>query len=137
LIKAGEKIAKEMDSQGLSFTNDFREADGADILLTLGTLQYIEPSLAELLGQLGKKPIHLLISMVPFYDGESFITLQNVGYAFSPYKIQNRSEFIDSLTSLGYELIDSWEWDRTCSIPFHPELCVRAYHGFYFQINPK
>lgn len=135
IVKAGQKIACETDSRGLSFTTEFSEADGADILLTCGTLQYLEPSLADLLNQLCKKPGHLLINHVPFYNGDSFITLQNIGYAFSPYKIQNQTEFIASLVALGYELVDSWEFDRTCSIPFHPERFVKAYNGFYLRLK--
>lgn len=137
LVKAGEKLARETDSPGLSFTEKFSDAEGSDILLTCGTLQYLEPSLAELLGQLKAKPKHILINYVPFYDGKTFITLQNIGYAFSPYKIQNRAEFIADLSSLGYELIDSWQDNRTCYIPFHPKRFVRAYHGFYLRLNQK
>jgi putative methyltransferase (TIGR04325 family) len=103
-------------------------------LLTCGTLQYIEPSLSEMLGQLKTKPRHILINRVPFYDGEMFITLQNIGYAFCPYKIQNRAEFIASLASIGYELIDSWTLSRSCYIPFHPERFVRNYYGFYLRL---
>lgn len=119
----------------MSFTVDFADAEGADILLTVGTLQYIEASLAELLSQLKVKPRHVVINQVPFYDGSTFITLQNIGYAFCPYKIQNQAEFLASLTSLGYELIDSWEDGRTCLIPFHPQRFVSAYHGFYLRLN--
>jgi putative methyltransferase (TIGR04325 family) len=135
IVKAGQKIACETDSRGLSFTTEFSEADSADILLTCGTLQYLEPSLAELLSQLHTKPKHLLVNHVPFYDGDSFITLQNIGYAYSPYKIQNRAEFLASLIALGYELIDSWEWNRTCLIPFHPEHFVKTYDGFYLRLR--
>jgi putative methyltransferase (TIGR04325 family) len=133
--QAGEELARNTNSPGLSFTVDFMEAEGADILLTCGTLQYLEASLAELLGQLHTKPLYLLINRVPFYDAKSFVTVQNIGYAFTPYKIQNYSEFIASLTSLGYELIDTWHDRRTCSIPFHPKRFVRAYHGFYFHLS--
>ncbi|MEH1765143.1 MAG: TIGR04325 family methyltransferase [Nostoc sp.] len=135
VIKAGEQLARKADNPGLSFTTQFADAEGAEILLTCGALQYIEPSLSEMLGQLKTKPRHILINRVPFYDGEKFITLQNIGYAFCPYKIQNRPEFIASLSSLGYELIDTWTWYRTCHIPFNPDRFVRNYYGFYLRLS--
>ena len=133
IAKAGEKIAEENNSLELSFTTEFTEADGTDIFLSCGTLQYIEPSLSELLTQLKKKPKHLLINYVPFYDGEPFVTLQNIGYAYSPYKIQNKTEFINSLVSLGYEYVAGWASVRICSIPFHKDRTVREYSGFYLK----
>jgi putative methyltransferase (TIGR04325 family) len=137
VAQAGEKLAKEMNSSGLFFTEEFIKAEGANILLTCGTLQYIEASLASSLELLNVKPRHILVNHVPFYEGETFVTLQNIGYAYCPYKIQNRAEFIASLTALNYDLIDSWQFNRTCSIPFHPDRLVRAYHGFYFRLNPS
>lgn len=137
VAKAGKELASKSNNPGLCFTTEFDQAENAEILITCGTLQYIEPSMAEMLGQLKKKPRHILINQVPFYGGETFITLQNIGYAFCPYKIQNRYEFISSLDSLGYELIDSWKLDRSCSIPFHPERFVHNYEGFYLRLREE
>jgi putative methyltransferase (TIGR04325 family) len=134
MVKVGKDIAIQKDSKNLSFTTDFSKAEGSEIFLTCGTLQYLEATLPELIKPLQTKPKHLLINHVPFYDGESFTTLQNIGYAYCPYKIQNRTEFINALTSLGYRLIDSWEIQRSFSIPFHPERHVPNYHGFYLRL---
>ncbi len=134
-VKAGSEILKCIDSPGLSYTTNTEDAEGADIYITCGTLQYMEPSLEELLGQLTALPRHLIIHHVPFYDGEEYFTFQNLLESYVPYKIQNRDRFINSLTNLGYELIDSWQVDRTCRIPFHPELFVEAYHGFYLKLK--
>jgi putative methyltransferase (TIGR04325 family) len=135
VVKAGTQLASKGDNPGLAFTEHFSDVEGSEILLTCGALQYIEPSLAEMLGQLKIKPQHISINRVPFYDGEEFITLQNIGYAICPYKIQNRSMFIESLTDIGYTLIDSWKWDRTCHIPFHPDRFIPSYCGFYFRLE--
>ena len=134
IIAAGAELAKRGNHPGLSFTPDLGAMEGMEILITSGTLQYIESSLAEMLGKLQTKPRHLTINRVPFYEGETFITLQNIGYAVCPYKIQNRQKFIESLQALGYKLIDSWVWDRTCVIPFHPERFIPSYCGFYLQL---
>jgi putative methyltransferase (TIGR04325 family) len=136
-IEAGEELASTGDNPGLAFTEHINDADGAEIFLTSGTLQYIEMPLAQMLGQLKTKPQHLSINRVPFYEGKQFITLQNIGYAICPYKIQNRTEFIDSLTAIGYQLIDSWKWDRTCHIPFHSDRFIPNYCGFYLRLETK
>ncbi len=135
VIAAGAELARKTDNPGLSFTEHYADAEGAEIFLTCGTLQYLELSLAEILGQLPTKPKHLVINRVPFYDGQTFITLQNIGYAVCPYKIQNRSEFVENLMKIGYQLIDHWQWDRNCHIPFHPEKFVPSYRGFYFRLQ--
>ena len=135
VVKAGEELAKMGDNPGLYFTTEFAQTESSEILITCGTLQYIETPLAEMLRTLQRKPRHILINQVPFYDGETFITLQNIGYTFCPYKIQNLHEFITSLDALGYELIDCWKLNRSCSIPFHPDRFVSNYEGFYLRLR--
>jgi putative methyltransferase (TIGR04325 family) len=132
-IEIGKKILEKNPSKNIFFTENLDDAEDADIFLTCGTLQYIESSISDLLEKLLQKPRHLLINRVPIYEGETYITLQNLIDSIVPYKIQNRAKLISELESLGYELIDSWKDSRTCFIPFHPELFVDGYHGFYFR----
>ncbi|WP_310483751.1 methyltransferase, TIGR04325 family [Chamaesiphon sp. VAR_48_metabat_403] len=133
-VKAGEQMLSEIDSPGLSYTTEVADANGADIFITAGTLQYMEPSLIELLNKLDTKPRHLIVHHVPFYDGKEYFTLQNLLESYVPYKIQNKQQFLDSLKLLGYEVIDTWQIPRTCRIPFHPECFVDAYSGFYLRL---
>jgi putative methyltransferase (TIGR04325 family) len=144
-VQVGNELLKRFSSPGLSYTTDIADAEGFDIFLTCGTLQYLEPSLSELLSQLQSKPQHLIINHVPFYNGSEYVTLQNLLIvdpvnqtqiaSYTPYKIQNRAHFIDSIEKLGYELVDSWQQNRTCYIPFKPERFVDFYHGFYFRLQ--
>ncbi len=135
-VRVGNELLQRFDSPGLSYTTNITDAEGFDIFLTCGTLQYLEPSLSELLSKLQSQPQHLIINHVPLYNGDEYITLQNLLVSYAPYKIQNRDLFIDSIKKLGYELVDSWHQNRTCSIPFKPERFVDAYHGFYFRLQP-
>ncbi len=133
-VKAGEKLAKKADqTQQLSFTSDLKEVKNPDILLTCGTLQYLEKSLAKIMEESNFKPQYLFVQRVPFHEEKEYITLQNLGSSAVPYKIQNRTQFVNEICSLGYELIDSWKNDRTCFIPFYPEYFVDGYSGFYFK----
>ncbi len=134
-VEIGKSLKKALNSQNLFFTTDFYQAEQADILLTSGTLQYLQPSLSELLSQLKSKPLHIIVNRVPFYEGEEYVTLQNFIDTYVPYKIQNRTQFINSMNKLGYELIDTWQKDRVVNIPFHPECFVNAYYGFYLKLK--
>lgn len=137
ITNEGRALAEVEHQPALSFTNRLQEADGADILIAAGALQYIEsPSLSELLSELQQKPRHLLINKLPLYDGEQFVTLQNGGAAFHPQYVYNRQEFIDSLTALGYGLVDCWNVETHSGyIPFHPEKSFPYHSGLYFALN--
>lgn len=133
--KAGRKLAERLSSTHLSFVADFAEATHYEIFLASGSLQYLQ-NFSDLLSQLPCNPNHLLINRLPLYDGESFVTLQNGGKVFYPQYVFNQANFIESLTKLGYKLIDIWEDAQdACMIPFHPEYSVHCYHGLYLKLE--
>ena len=64
------------------------------------------------------------------------MTLQNGGKIFYPQYVFNRTEFIDNLESIGYDLIDIWAGiSDSCLIPFHPDKSVPYYQGLYFELK--
>jgi putative methyltransferase (TIGR04325 family) len=133
LVKLGTSQNKD---PRLTFTTDFQLASGSDIFLASGSIQYDEVDFALKMNSLEQKPKHLLINRLGLYDGRKIVTLQNGGKVFYPQYIFNRSEFIQSFQQIGYELIDRWEDNvDKCYIPFHPEVNVPCYHGFYFKLN--
>jgi putative methyltransferase (TIGR04325 family) len=135
----GKRLAQEKNMSRLQFTQDFQAADGADILLTAGTLQCMETSLSSILSKLERKPKHLLINRLPLYGGKSFFTLRELPPVILIYRVFNRDEFVESIRSNGYELIDSWSIAEplcgTCVIPFHWDKMIQAYSGLYFRSN--
>jgi putative methyltransferase (TIGR04325 family) len=136
VARAGEILASQKGVRNLTFTTRFDDASGYDILLTCGTLQYIEEDLSQLLRRLGQRPKHVLVNRVAMYDGRPFVTLQNLGYAFTPYCVRNVEEFVSRMEALGYRLVDAWRDSRINDIPFRPALTVRGYRGFYFTTEP-
>lgn len=129
----GEAQAKERNKESLSFTNDYAEMDGSDVLFASGSLQYIEQDLADIISELVSPPGHLLINMLPVHDEHACVTLQNIGTAYCPYRIFKADEFIASICNSGYKLIDRWENPgKACDIPFYEEYSVNPYTGFYF-----
>ncbi len=131
---AGIEIARRQDSRGLSFTAEIGSALSPRTVLAAGSLQFIEQNLSDLLLRMGALPTNLIVSKTPITDLPDFVTLQDLGPAVCPYRIFNRKQFIQSIESLGYRLVDSWaNIDFNCRIPFHPDRTVPNYSGLYFR----
>jgi putative methyltransferase (TIGR04325 family) len=136
ITAAGVKVAAQRTSNGLRFTNDVSDASGADILLASGTLQYIENPFSTVLSRLQHKPKHLLVNKLPLSSWKTFVTLQNIGPVICPYYIFNKTEFIDSVCMLGYEVTDTWtNPEFNCYIPYHPERFLDSFTGFHFILQ--
>jgi putative methyltransferase (TIGR04325 family) len=134
IVERGAALAAQRDAHQLSFTTDFKNAAEHDVFFASGSLQYVETPFAQRLAALPRLPQHLLLNKTPLTNGEPFVTLQNVIHAYCPYAIFGRREFIGSLESLGYDLVDSWETpDMTCRLPLNPERSLEAYSGLYFR----
>lgn len=134
VVAAGKKFAEQQGYENrLSFTSNMADANEADVLLSLGTLQYIDrPGLGELISSLKTPPNHLLLGKLPLYDGESYVTLQNGGVHFVAQRVFNRDQFLQGLQDLGYRVIDEWQDNsRSCFVPFHPEKSVPVFTGLY------
>lgn len=118
----------------LHFDGDMHRAADADIFMAMGVLQYLPESLGERLAALPRLPRHLLINLTPLHPQESYFTLQTIGTAFCPYRIDRESTFLDELTTLGYVVRDAWiNPDKSCIIPFYPEHSLHHYHGYYLE----
>lgn len=133
VVAAGKAIAEREGATALEFTSDLDALADSDLLLAAGSLHFIEDPFAEL-RKLRALPQHLLLCKVPAHDQKAAVTLQNMGTSICLYHLFNRSEFVQNVTALGYELVDSWvSSDCSCQIPFHSKYSIRAYSGFYFK----
>jgi putative methyltransferase (TIGR04325 family) len=135
IIRVGERIAREQGKAQLSFTDRFERAEGADVLLAAGSLQYIEsPAFSDRLETLKTLPAHILINKLPLYDGPTYVTLQNGSVAFHPMYVFRDKDFLDSICGLGYELVDRWEVpSHPGRIPFYPTNSFRCHTGLFFS----
>lgn len=136
IIRAGKKIALEQGKHQLTFTDQFQSADGADVLLAAGSLQYVDsPSFLASLSGLKSLPKNILINKVPLHDQPTFVTLQNGGVAFHPMYVFNRKEFIESICAVGYRLVDQWPVpSHSGRIPFYPKASFPSHSGLYFRL---
>lgn len=132
---AGRLWAQQHDPEGrLVFADKPEDADGSDVLITTGALQYLEYSLPELLMRLAFPPSHVVVNLVPMHPERGYFTLQNLGIAICPYRVMCLPEFVQQMTALGYQAVDHWELpERHLRVPFEPATSIECYHGFYFQ----
>ena len=135
VAQAGRAHAAGRHSPGLEFTSDFKQAAAADILLTSGTLQCVEDDFGPMLEGLGAgRPEHLFINRVPMWDRPELVSLQDLGPVVYPYRIFERSRFLDSMAKAGYSVEDRWECsERTISIHFRPWIRINGFDGYYLS----
>lgn len=135
VMAEGRRLATQKDVDGrLAFSDRFDGADGVDILMAMGSLQYLPDTLPARLERLAVPPPHVIINLMPLHERHSYFTLQSIGTAFCPYRITAVGEFLRGYEELGYRMVDSWENpDKNCRIPFHPDRSLDRYHGFYFK----
>ncbi|MGB1951360.1 MAG: TIGR04325 family methyltransferase [Marinobacter sp.] len=120
----------------LSFCDDLKQAPPCDWVLFSGSLQYVEDSLSSIIGQLQRRPTYILINMLPVHPATSFVTLQNIGTAFCPYKIYSAVELAAEIGKLHGEVVDHWKnADKACAIPFHAEHSLDYYCGELIRLD--
>jgi putative methyltransferase (TIGR04325 family) len=133
IVAAGIELARERPSEGLEFTSDLAGGRECNVFLAAGSLQYVDMSFPQILEHVGTRPRHVILSKLPLYDGETFVTVQSTGRAFHPYRIDNRAEFLAGVQALGYRIVDEWQnREQHCEIPFTRGRNVEAYSGVYF-----
>jgi len=140
VVAAGRELAQRCDAaRRLGFADSREDADGRDVLLCSGVLQYLEYTLPELLRSLREPPRHVLVNVTPLHPDRSFVTLQRVtrrrvGIANCPYRVTAVGDFVDEFAAAGYVVVDHWEsMERYMRIPFEPDHSIDRYHGFYFR----
>jgi len=132
-VEKGRLVAEARRAHRLGFVTGLNQAENPDLLLTMGTLQYMPETLSEMVGALPAYPEHIIVNKIPTTDAPSFWTVQNLGAAQVPYFVYNRNELIESMLAIGYLMLDSCNSLRAIRIPFHAEHDVIHYSGFFFQ----
>ena len=136
-IDAGRELASRNGASQLTFSPMAELlSQFGDIWLAAGAIEFIEhgrPNL--LLGASSRRPKHILLNKLPLYDGEDYVSTQNIGGgAFAPHHVYNRARLIADIEALGYWLIDAWEvsgWELR--LLEHPEKTIPRYSGLYFR----
>jgi putative methyltransferase (TIGR04325 family) len=137
IVEAGKKVREtEEHREQLSFTTDLEQLNGVEIFYAAGCLQYVQEPLSTILLKLTHKPKHLLLNKLPISQTSAYYTLQNTGTAFCPYRVLNHQELVQSLSTLGYGLVDLWtNPDMPLIIPDAVTYSLRAFSGMYFKLR--
>lgn len=135
VMEAGAEWATEHDLRRcLRFTDSRDAASGQDVLVTSGTLQYLEFTLPEMLQTLALPPAHVLVNLTPMHPTRGYFTLQNIGKAVLPYRVMAIPEFVAAMEALGYVIQEQWHsGERNLRVPFEPACRIDGYEGFYFK----
>jgi len=137
IIIVGEEVRAERKDMRLTFTTEFSDCDGSDILLCGGSLQYIEEPLWERLMRLTTRPRHIILNRTPFTARKRFVSMQNLGPVFCPNLFYNEEEFLERMGEIGYQLRDSWPTlERGVNLHSHPELSEPHKKGLYLVLQP-
>lgn len=136
-VKLGARIAQQRNEQRLRFIDSAQIHDTAasQIFVSAGTLQYMNTSLPEILKKLPALPEHVLLHNLPCHKSEAFWTLQDLEACEVPYYIYSAQTLKAEMNRLGYNLRAEWKNPRIIEIPFHRELAIEGYLGFYFHLN--
>lgn len=135
IVQAGQEWAQTHDtSHQLTFTEDPERGSGHDVMLILGTLQYLDYPLEELLGKLKQLPAYIIVNLSPMHPTMDFYTVQNMGFSFAPYHVMSIPNFMSVMQNFGYTILDQWQsYERDCHIPFQPQHDIDCYAGFCLQ----
>ena len=133
----GRRMAAERGAGPLNFTDDFDDAiasASADIWIASGALQYLETGRpGELLARCSRQPEHVLLNKLPLFQGEDFVTTQNLGEGcFAPLHVFNDERLVHELEVRDYALRDRWAvHERSLYLPGYPERSFSSFAGLY------
>ena len=118
----------------IEFIDDLGKAGQTEVLLASGLLQYLDISIAQLLGSLRNRPKFMILNKVALSDLPSRYTLERIGTARVPYQIRNKQKFEQELHDLKYRIVDDWRIPSLDhEIPTHPWLTASESGGFVLE----
>ncbi|MBT6440569.1 MAG: methyltransferase, TIGR04325 family [Flavobacteriales bacterium] len=128
------KKAKTLNApSNLSFTDNSKISLQNWTFLCMGVFQYLEDISPFYDVLKDKKPNQIIIAHLPLHQSQEFVSTQNGGVTYYPFKVNKKDEFINSILQCGYKLIDQWDDPiSNCFIPFHPQESQAKFYGFYF-----
>lgn len=137
MVTHGRELAiRRGGAPGLSFTERFEDGEGLDVLLASGVLQYLPHTLGELLAGWRRLPRRIVINTAAIHPQHEYFTVNSLGTAFCPYRVQTQAGLVRGLTALGYRLRETWiNPDKPLLIPHRPDYSLRHYSGYCLDLE--
>lgn len=135
VARLGRELASSRDTGGrLHFIDSYDAIAEHDVLFATGSLQYLPLTLGELMSRFPALPARILVNFTPVHPTLSYFTLNSIGTAFCPYRVQDRERFVQHIRALGYELRDEWDnVGKGLRIPHVQGHDLDHYSGFCFE----
>lgn len=119
------------DSDRLSFADQFDDLQDCDVLYASGVLQYLPLTLGAALSHWPRRPKRIIINTTPIHPEHAYFTVNSIGTAFCPYRVQTQAGLVRELTKLNYKVREAWiNPDKRMLIPTQPELSLQHYSGY-------
>ena len=136
MVAHGRELSVQRnDNHRLQFTEHFADGEGLDILFASGVLQYLPRTLGELLSGYKRLPRRIVINTAAIHEEREFFTVNSLGTAFCPYRVQTQAGLIRGLTALGYRLREAWlNPDKSLKIPYRSEYSLSHYSGYCLDL---
>lgn len=137
VIQTGQELAVQREATGqLDFTVERNDASGYDVLYASGSLQYLPERLSEILAKLPVKPKRVIVNTAAVHADRTLYTLNSIGFAVCPYRIQHHDELLAELASAGYKRRDAWRNEgKPIEVPFVDGGDRAYYAGFCFDLH--
>lgn len=137
VAQRGRELAQQRgDQTTLQFTDRFDDGDGIDLLYASGVLQYLPHTLGELLQGYQRLPRRIVINTAAIHPDKEFFTVNSIGTAFCPYRVQTQAGLIRGLTTRGYRLREVWtNTGKPLVIPLRPEYSIQNYSGYCLDLT--
>lgn len=137
VIRRGQQLQPQppaLAGARLEFSSNYADIDGLDVLYASGALQYLPVSLEQVVGDLPRPPRWIVVNTTPIHATRSFFTLNSIGSAYCPYRVQSRADFEQAAERMGYRVRDSWlNPGKSMAIPFVDGHDISDYSGFCLE----
>lgn len=137
VIQTGQELAaqREVTAQ-LDFTVERNDASGYDVLYASGSLQYLPERLSEIIAKLPVKPKRVIVNTAAVHPDKTLYTLNSIGFAVCPYRIQHHEELLTELANAGYKRRDAWRNEgKPIEVPFVDGGESAYYAGLCFDLH--
>jgi len=137
VVKFGRELAAKRDaSVQLRFTTDFADASGCDVLFASGSLQYLPKRISEIISELPQKPRRIILNVTAVHPERTLYTLNSIGFAVCPYRIQHHEQLLTELAAAGYKRRDAWRNEgKPIEVPFVEGGDKAYYAGCCFDLR--
>ena len=136
MVERGRALsATRGDAGRLQFSDRFEDLEGCDVLFASGVLQYLPRPLGDLLAGCRRLPRRIVINTAAIHPQHAFFTVNSLGTAFCPYRVQTQAALIRGLSDRGYRLREAWSNpDKPLTIPCRPDYSLRHYSGYCLDL---